>query len=155
MIERLRIDDFLTATMNRRQFLNTTSAALAAASLPSCKSAASGKTNTLTVFTWSDYLSDDAKVGFEKANNCKLVIDTFDSNEAMLAKLQSGATGYDVLVPSSYAVQALKRKGMIQSLDPAKIPNMKNVDASYLAKAPDSKMEFSVPYMTADRCGKL
>jgi spermidine/putrescine transport system substrate-binding protein len=152
MIERLRIDDFLTATMNRRQFLNTTSAALAAASLPSCKSAASGKTNTLTVFTWSDYLSDDAKVGFEKANNCKLVIDTFDSNEAMLAKLQSGATGYDVLVPSSYAVQALKRKGMIQSLDPAKIPNMKNVDASYLAKAPDSKMEFSVPYMTAPTC---
>ena len=138
--------------MKRRHFITTTSAALAAASLPSCQSAASGKKKTLTVFTWADYLCDDAKAGFEKANDCTLVIDTFDSNEAMLAKLESGATGYDVLVPSSYAVQALKRKSMVQPLDHSKLSNLKNVDAAYLAKAPDSKMEFSVPYMMAPTC---
>ncbi len=141
--------------MNRRHFLTASSAALAAASLPACKSkgtAGSGEKKTLTVFTWADYLSDSAKEGFEKAHNCTVVIDTFDSNESMLAKLESGATGYDILVPSSYAVQALKRKDMLQTLDHAKLPNLKNIDASYLAKALDSKMAMSVPYMMAPTC---
>lgn len=137
--------------MNRRQFLTTSSAALAAASLPACKSSA-GNDNTLSVFTWADYLSDEARKGFEKAYGAKLVIDTFDSNEAMLAKLESGATGYDVLVPSSYAVQALKRKNLIQPLDHSKIPNIKNVDAAYLARSLDPAMEVSVPYMMAPTC---
>ena len=135
--------------MNRRQFISTSSAALAATAIPSCSS---GEKKTLTVFTWADYLSKDAKEGFEKANNCTVVIDTFDSNEALLAKLESGATGYDLLVPSSYTVQVLKRKAMLMPLDHAKLPNLKNVDATYLAKAADSKMEFSVPYMTAPTC---
>jgi spermidine/putrescine transport system substrate-binding protein len=141
--------------MNRRHFLASSSAVLAAASLPACKSkgsAGSGEKKTLTVFTWADYLSEAAKEGFEKAHNCKVVIDTFDSNEAMLAKLESGATGYDVLVPSSYAVQALQRKSMLLPLDHAKLPNLKNVDKDYLSKAVDSKMEVSVPYMMAPTC---
>jgi spermidine/putrescine transport system substrate-binding protein len=143
--------------MNRRHFITASSAALAAASLPSCKSkegsaGSGGAKQTLTVFTWADYLSEEAKSSFEKANNCTVVIDTFDSNEAMLAKLESGASGYDILVPSSYAVQALKRKDMIQSLDHSKLPNLKNVDSDYLTKALDAKMEFSVPYMLAPTC---
>ena len=142
--------------MNRRHFLTASSAALAAASLPACKSkesaSGSGEKKTLTVFTWADYLSDDAKAGFEKALNCTVVIDTFDSNEAMLAKLESGATGYDILVPSSYAVQALKRKDMLLTLDHGKLPNLKNIDADHLAKALDPQMAVSVPYMMAPTC---
>jgi spermidine/putrescine transport system substrate-binding protein len=136
--------------MNRRQFISTTTAALAATSIPSCNSS-SGK-KKLTVFTWADYLSEEAKAGFEKAHSCTVVIDTFDSNEAMLAKLESGASGYDILVPSSYAVQALRRKKMLMPLDHSKLKNLKNVDADYLAKAADRKMEFSVPYMMAPTC---
>ena len=143
--------------MKRRHFIAASSAVLASASLPSCKpkegsAAGGGEKKTLTVFTWADYLSEKAKDSFEKANNCTVVIDTFDSNESMLAKLESGASGYDILVPSSYAVQALKRKDMVQKLDHSKIPNLKNIDAAYLAKALDSKMEISVPYMLAPTC---
>lgn len=141
--------------MNRRHFIAASSAALAAGSLPSCKSkdgSAAGGAKKLTIFTWADYLSSEAKESFEKANNCTVVVDTFDSNEAMLAKLESGATGYDLLVPSSYAVQALKAKGMIQKLDQSKLPNLKNMDADYLAIAPDKKMEVSVPYLMAPTC---
>ncbi len=136
--------------MNRRQFISTTTAALAATSIPSCSS--SGGKKKLTVFTWADYLSEEAKAGFEKAHHCTVVIDTFDSNEAMLAKLESGASGYDILVPSSYAVQALRRKKILMPLDHSKLKNLKNVDADYLAKAADPKMEFSVPYMMAPTC---
>jgi spermidine/putrescine transport system substrate-binding protein len=139
--------------MNRRHFI--AASALAAASLPSCKpkgATAGGEKKTLTIFTWADYLSDNAKSSFEKANNCTVVIDTFDSNEAMLAKIESGASGYDLLVPSSYAVQTLKRKNLINTLDHSKLPNLKNVDAAYLAKALDPKMEVSVPYLMAPTC---
>ncbi|WP_367873401.1 PotD/PotF family extracellular solute-binding protein [Luteolibacter sp. Populi] len=142
--------------MNRRHFITASSAVLAAGSLPACKSkepgAGSGGKKTLTVFTWADYLSTEAKQSFEKANSCTVLVDTFDSNESMLAKLESGASGYDILMPSSYAVQALKRKGMIQALDHSKIPNLKNMDAKYLAIAPDAKMEVSVPYLMAPTC---
>lgn len=136
--------------MHRRHFITTSAAALAATSLPSCKG--SGGRKTLTVFTWADYLSEKAKAGFEAAHDCKVVIDTFDSNEAMLAKLESGAGGYDILMPSSYAVQALRRKGLVMDLDRSRLPNLSSVDSAYLAKAADPQMIFSVPYMTAPTC---
>lgn len=142
--------------MNRRHFLTASSAAIAAASLPACRSrpaaTGSGEGRTLTVFSWADYLSDEAKAGFEESHRCTVVVDTFDSNEAMLAKLESGATGYDLLVPSSYAVQALKRKKLLLDLDHGKLPNLKNIDAGHLAKALDPKMAVSVPYMMAPTC---
>lgn len=139
--------------MNRRHFIAASSAAFAASSLPSCQpKGGSAGSKTLTVFTWADYLSDRAKAGFEKANNCKIVIDTFDSNEAMLAKLESGATGYDILVPTSYAVRILNRKKMILPLDHSKLSNIKNVDPAYITKALDPKLEVSVPYFMAPTC---
>jgi spermidine/putrescine transport system substrate-binding protein len=137
--------------MNRRQFLASSSAAIAAAGLPGCKPTAPSR-KKLTVFTWADYLSAKAKAGFEAAHNCTVVIDTFDSNEAMLAKLESGATGYDLLVPSSYAVQSLQRKGLVQPLDHAKLPNLTHLDPAYLAKAPDAAMKVSVPYLLSPTC---
>jgi spermidine/putrescine transport system substrate-binding protein len=136
--------------MKRRHFIATSSAALAAGFLPSC----SGKSAKpkLTVFTWADYLSDEAKAAFEKAHGCEVVIDTFDSNEAMIAKIESGATGYDILVPSSYAVKQLESKGLLQPLDHAKLPNLANIDKTYLTHALDPEMKISAPYMMAPTC---
>ncbi len=134
--------------MNRRQFITSSSAVLATSLLPSC----SKDKPVLYVFTWADYLSENAASAFEKEHNCTLKIDTFDSNEAMIAKLESGATGYDVIVPSSYAVKELEAKGLLQPLDHAKLPNLKNIDQGYLGQALDQKMNISVPYMMAPTC---
>jgi len=136
--------------MKRRHFITASSAAIAASVLPSCSG--KGSKNTLTVFTWADYLSEEAAAGFEKANNCKLVIDTFDSNEAMIAKLEAGATGYDILIPSSYAVKELDSKGLLQALDHSKLPNLANIDKAHLGHALDPEMKVSVPYMMAPTC---
>ena len=76
-----------------------------------------------------------------------MVIDTFDSNEAMYAKIKAGATGYDLLTPSTYMVGVLHAQGLLQPLDAALIPNRKNVDAEYLKIALDPEMHHSVPYM--------
>ncbi len=131
--------------MKRRQFLRHATTALAAASFPAC----SKGSKTLNVFTWADYLHPDLAKRFEKENDCRLVLDTFDSNETMYSKLKAGATGYQVLVPSSYMVKALRREGMLQPLDHAALPNVRHVDARYLASALDPMMEVSVPYMFA------
>jgi spermidine/putrescine transport system substrate-binding protein len=135
--------------MKRRHFLATSSAALAATALPGCSKALK---TTLRVYSWADYLDPDLAARFEKEQSCKLEIDTFDSNEAMYAKLAAGATGYDVLVPSSYMVKTLVRENRLLALDHAKLPNLKHVDAAYLKRALDPGMTHSVPYMMAPTC---
>lgn len=138
--------------MKRRTFLATTSAAAAAAVSPSCRPRAVVANRTLNVYTWADYLNPDLATRFEQEQSCKLVIDTFDSNEAMYAKLKAGATGYDVLVPSSYMVKTLRRENMLQPLDHSLLTNLSQVDAEYLKSALDPGMEVSVPYMMAPTC---
>ena len=135
--------------MNRRQFLATSSAALAAGTLPRCSRPAR---TTLHVYTWADYLDPDLAERFEKDNACELRIDTFDSNEAMYAKLAAGAGGYDVLVPTSYMVKTLIREDRLQKLDHSRLRNLQHIDDAYLARALDPEMQYSVPYMMAPTC---
>ena len=101
----------------------------------------------LHVFTWADYVKPELVTRFEKQHNCKVVIDTFDSNEAMYAKLKAGATGYDVITPSSYMVKLMHDQGMIQPVDKRLLPNLVHVDPAFLKVALDAEMQHSVPYM--------
>lgn len=104
-------------------------------------------TKTLHIFTWADYVKPELVSAFEKQHKCRVVIDTFDSNEAMYAKLKAGATGYDLIFPSSYMVKVMHEQGMLRQIDAAQIPNLANIDPAYLKKAIDSAMDHSVPYM--------
>ncbi len=101
----------------------------------------------LRVYTWADYVKPAVVARFEHQEGCRVVIDTFDSNEAMYAKLKAGAAGYDVITPSSYMVQVMDRQGMLLALDHARLPNLANVDRAILAAMPDKAMQHSVPYM--------
>jgi spermidine/putrescine transport system substrate-binding protein len=101
----------------------------------------------LHVYTWADYIAPDVVKRFEAEQGCHVVIDTFDSNESMYAKIKAGATGYDLITPSSYMVRIMDREGLLQKLDRAKLPNLRNVDPEYLKVALDPGMEISVPYM--------
>lgn len=134
--------------MNRRNFLSTAAAASAASLIGCSKTEAS----ELRLYTWADYIDLTLVAAFEKKMGCKVLIDTFDSNEAMFAKLSAGATGYDLLTPSSYMIKAMVRKDLLQPIQAAKVPNLSHVDPLYLARALDPKMEFSVPYMMACTC---
>lgn len=101
----------------------------------------------LNIYNWADYMNPDVLKKFEKQYSCRVVLDTFDSNEAMYAKLKAGAQGYDIIFPTSYMVGIMKEQGMLQPLKHDLIPNMKNVDRKYLALTRDPQMEYSVPYM--------
>ena len=110
------------------------------------------KKPVLHIYTWSDYVKPELVTRFEQENGCRVVIDTFDSNEAMYAKLKAGATGYDLLFPSSYMVKIMNEQGMLQKLNPEWLPNRKNIDPAYLAMAVDKEMEHSVPYTATITC---
>ena len=101
----------------------------------------------LMLYNWDAYIDPDLVKAFEKEFKCKVVQDTFDSNEMLEAKMKSGAANYDIIVPSSYVTERLYKQGLIQKLDHSLIPNLQHVDQDILAQLPDGDMEHSVPYM--------
>lgn len=111
-----------------------------------CLATQASAAGTLHLYTWADYISPEVVKRFEKEHACKVVIDTFDSNETMFAKLKAGATGYDLIFPTSYMVKVMNEQGMLQALDHSLLPDAKNVDPEALRKVYDQKMEHSVPY---------
>ena len=105
------------------------------------------KGGELHIYTWSDYLAPELIVGFEKALGVRVVVDTFDSNEAMYAKLKAGGTGYDLMTPSAYQIPQMVREGMVDKIDHSKCPNVKkNFDPSFLNQVVDPEFVYSVPY---------
>ena len=101
----------------------------------------------LSVYTWSDYIKPELIRRFEYDHGCRIVVDTFESNEAMYAKLKAGASGYDLLTPSSYMVSLMSSQGLLRRLDRSLLPNLVHVDPDYLSIAADKAMDHSVPYM--------
>ena len=101
----------------------------------------------LHIYTWSDYIANEVIAKFEKENGCIVKVDTFDSNEAMFAKLKAGSTGYDIIMPTSYQIPVMIKNGMVQKLDHSKLPNVqKNFDKSYGSSILDPSFSYSVPY---------
>ncbi|MBR3222095.1 MAG: spermidine/putrescine ABC transporter substrate-binding protein [Kiritimatiellae bacterium] len=134
-------------TDNKPEGEDLTAQALAAAEAAGFRPPDSGDGGTLHIYTWSDYIAPDVLSSFEVALKVKVVIDTFDSNEAMYAKLKAGGTGYDIIMPSSYQIATMAREGMIDKLDHSKIPNVKkNFDPSFSAQVLDPSFTYSAPY---------
>ena len=107
----------------------------------------SGSGPTLHYFTWSDYVGPELLAEFERREQVRVVVDVFSSNEELLAKLQSGATGYDVAVPSDFMVAIAMQLGLLEELDLAAIPNA-NVLNTHVQGLPfDPAQRYSVPYL--------
>src|SRR4249919_2618108 len=85
----------------------------------------------LHLYNWNNYIAPETVKRFEEACKCEVVQTYYSDNEELLAKLAAGAKGYDILVPTSNAVQALIRGGQLKPLDKAQLPNLKNIDARY------------------------
>jgi len=103
----------------------------------------------LYIYNWADYMNPDVITAFEKAYNCTVVMNYYDSNEALYAKLKAGAEGYDILFPSSYMSKLMHEQGMIREIDHSRLPNLANIDTSYLSLTVDKEMKYSVPYMVS------
>ena len=101
----------------------------------------------LNLFTWSDYLDPELVAEFERTYGVQVSIDYYDTNEAMIAKLQAGGTGqYDLVVASDYAVEVLVGQGLAETIDRANIPNIVNLDPRFVDPPYDPGNAHSVPY---------
>lgn len=102
--------------------------------------------DTLHVYNWNNYIAPETVKRFEADCKCKVVQDYYGSMEEMLAKLSAGAKGYDVIVPTGFAIPPLVKQGLVQPLDKAKLPNAKNVNPAFLNSQFDKGNQYSLPY---------
>lgn len=101
----------------------------------------------LHLYVWADFIKPELIEQFEKENNCRVVVDTFDSNESMYAKLKLGASGYDIVFPSNYIFDIMYGQGMLETLDPAKLPNRKYIYPKYEELLGETGQTYGVPYL--------
>jgi spermidine/putrescine transport system substrate-binding protein len=100
----------------------------------------------LSFYNWADYVAKSTIPSFEKETGIQVTQDYFSNNEELLAKLQAGGTGYDVIVPSDYMVVIMIKSDVIQPLDKSKIPNFENIGERFRGLPYDPDNEYSVPY---------
>ena len=124
-------------------------------SMTSCND---GEVITLNVYNWGEYISDGSEDSlnvneeFEKyyfeTYGIKLKVNytTYASNEDMYAKLKSGATTYDVIIPSDYMIERMISEGMLAELDFSNIPNYEYIVEQFRDQYYDPDNRYSVPY---------
>ena len=103
----------------------------------------------LNVYNWSDYIGEDTIANFEKETGIKVTYDVFDSNELLEAKLMSGNTGYDIVVPSLTFLSRQVQAGVFQELDKTRLANYGNLDPEFMALLAqnDPGNAHSLPYL--------
>jgi putrescine transport system substrate-binding protein len=95
--------------------------------------AAPAEEKVLNIYNWPDYIPEGMIAAFEKETGIKVNYDTFETNEALHAKLVAGNTGYDIVVPGTTFAKPQIEGGFYQALDKSKIPNYANLDESVMA----------------------
>lgn len=100
----------------------------------------------LQLFNWGNYTSPELLAKFEAETGIKVTVTDYDSNDAALAKVEAGGSGFDLVVPSANYVPIWVEKGLIQELDMAKLPNHKNIAPEWMDVAWDPGRKFTVPW---------
>jgi len=108
--------------------------------------AGDGEMLELNVFNWSTYIAPDTIPNFEQEFGVKVNYDLYEGNEDLLAKLQAGNPGYDIIVPSDYMVEIMLNLEMLEEINHDNIPNMANIDETFLDPAFDPGNAHCVPY---------
>jgi spermidine/putrescine transport system substrate-binding protein len=102
-------------------------------------------TGTLFYYNWAEYVNPENYKAFERETGAKVKKDFYASNEDLLAKLQGGARGYDLVVPTGYMVQIMGEEGVLEELDKSKIPLWEeNVDDKFKGLPYDPDDKYSV-----------
>lgn len=147
--------------VSRREFLKlaigaSTSLALAGclgpgtAPAPTLTPTPEKLSDTLNVYNWSDYIAEGTIINFEKEFGVKVIYDTYADNEELLAKIKSGAAGYDVIFPSDYMVKTMIKLDLLAPLNMKNIKNFEYIaekfkNPAYDAGLPDKR--HAIPYL--------
>ncbi|MDQ2067079.1 extracellular solute-binding protein [Xinfangfangia sp. CPCC 101601] len=101
----------------------------------------------LKLYHWFEYIPQELVDKFQSETGIAVTIDTFDSNEAMLASLKAGKIGqYDITVPGDYMVEIMAGEGLLDTFEPAELPNFGNIAPQWLDVPFDPGRKSSIPY---------
>lgn len=128
-----------------RRFL---SAAIAATAFGTMTGAAAAQ-GQVVLYQWFEYIPQTLLEKFTNETGIKVVMDTYDSNESLLAALKAGALGtYDVAFPGNYMVSIMAEDGMLQALKPEELPGLANIRPEWAHPSFDADKEnkYSLPY---------
>ena len=103
-------------------------------------------TGTLLYYNWVGYVNPETYKSFSADTGVEVKKDFYESNEELQAKLQGGARGFDLIVPTGYMVQILAEADLLQELDHTQMPNVdENIDPKFTGLPYDPDDRFSVP----------
>ena len=102
----------------------------------------------LYLFNWTDYIEQSLIKRFERENNCRVVLDTYNSNETMHAKLLTSKSAFDIIIPSGDYIALLLEDDLLDELDFSLLPNMRNLNPDILNKIKEYEFKggYTVPY---------
>jgi spermidine/putrescine transport system substrate-binding protein len=133
---------------SRRSLLQAMGAAAIGVSfggLAACSKGAEAK-KKLNFYNWDTYIGETTLADFEKETGTSVNMSLFATNDELFAKMKTGNSGFDVIVPSNDFVTRLYEADLLTPLDHAKIPNFKNVDPAFMDPSYDPARKFSAPY---------
>jgi spermidine/putrescine transport system substrate-binding protein len=142
---------------SRRTFVKTMAFASAAGFMAACGSSSSSggsatpgtkaaEPKTLNFYNWTDYIADDTIPNFQKETGIKVTYDNYSSNDELFAKMSSGSTGYDIIVPTDATLVKMKHADLVEPLDLSAIPNVVNLDERFRTAAYDPGNKYSIPW---------
>ncbi len=133
---------------SRRSLLKGLGAAAVGISLSGNKYAwAAEEEPKLNFYNWDTYIGETTLETFKEKSGIDVNMSLFATNDELFAKLRAGNPGFDVIVPGSEFVERMIQAQLLEPLDHAKIPNIKNVAPEFMTDAPfDPGRKFSLPY---------
>ncbi len=101
----------------------------------------------LSIYHWFEYIPQELLDKFTAQTGIEVVMDTYDSNEAMLASLKAGSLGsYDVAVPGDYMVEIMINEGLLDTFDSSELKNFGNIEGQWVDVSFDPDRKHSIPY---------
>lgn len=131
---------------SRRTVLAWGAAVAAASTLPRRPALAAPVEDRLNIYNWSDYIGRATIKNFQKEHALKLVYDTYESNEEMLAKVAVGGSQYDLVFPGADVAKSMIARGLLHPLQKDLIPNLGNIAPMFLDRSYDPGNQYTVPY---------
>jgi len=103
---------------------------------------------SIKIFTFPTLLDADYITAFERETGIKLYISYYENNDELLAKLRrTQGGGYDIVMPSDYAVELLIKEGLLKKIDTSKLHFFNSIDSQFLSLYFDPGNIYSIPYM--------
>ncbi len=100
----------------------------------------------LNIYNWGDYINPEVLTRFTEETGIKVSLDTYGTNEEMLAKIQAGAVGYDIVFPSVHMRDIMQKLGLLHDAKVNTLKGFENIDPDNMRSKVDPESSYCLPY---------